>query len=356
MPSKIPKSRPSISILWPQKTSRASLQQHGKYPENNIALLQDEVDDRFEDLKKRKDLKIAEIEAEGSDIEDAYIVDARKEIKALTRENTDVFTVGEWEEDEEEYFVVSKGLSSSEVSTQATVTEHICKVAQDSENKTPTAVGTEKAPKSTNSNITVVDTEAKDTKARSTISEEGKFSDDQLIAWGIEAAQLLSDAFFFRCGFREQDGMVYTPEEWASGVLTKGRPACRASCLLPLKAFLRVNANLGGRELRWILSREVFRMHWSKADEAYRRQNPMAIPVWEIAIHLRNLFETSPDCEAEGIVLKMFRWLTGRPNFESACYDARSMTAKGIQNDLQLRPFLRTAIVSPQEQACIDRL
>ena len=150
--------------------------------------------------------------------------------------------------------------------------------------------------------------------------------------------------------------MVYTPEEWASGVLTKGRPACRASCLLPLKAFLRVNANLGGRELRWILSREVFRMHWSKADEAYRRQNPMAIPVWEIAIHLRNLFETSPDCEAEGIVLKMFRWLTGRPNFESACYDARSMTAKGIQNDLQLRPFLRTAIVSPQEQACIDRL
>ena len=175
-------------MLWPLKTSRAGLQQYGRHPETDIALLQDKADDGFEDLTKTQDLKMIGIEAEGSDIEYTYIVDARKEIEALMKENVDSFTVGEWEE-----------------------------------------------------------------------------------------------------------------------------------------------------------------------DEAYRRQNPITIPVREIAIHLKNLFETSPDCEAEGIVLKMFRWLTGRPTFESACHDMRSMTAKGIQNDLQLRPFLCTAIVSPEEQAYIDR-
>ncbi|MCJ1351403.1 MAG: hypothetical protein MMC33_001387 [Icmadophila ericetorum] len=258
--------------------------------------------------------------------------------------NADAFTVGEWEEDEEDDHVVHRKLASCTPESYSPSTEGSWRLGQCLGKGGSEIVGAEQAPN------------PKTSTAPSLDNKEDKPSGERLIAWGIEAAQLLSDAFFFHCGFRGQNEFAYTKKDLAHGVLIEGKPVSRALSLLHLRSFLKESANLGRRELCWILSRDLFRGVWSEEDSARLRQNPDMIPVWEVAHHLMRMFELAPDYEAEIIILKLFRWLTGRGTFQAAfdCRDTRFMTIRGIQNEVC--PFFRMAYISPEEQAIIDRL
>lgn len=125
---------------------------------------------------------------------------------------------------------------------------------------------------------------------------------------GLLAIRILSDAFFFKCGYKIPWTTPEENEAWDRLKKERGG-GTRVQCIKNSTKKLKEEAKITWPELQEFLQLPVV----AKPDSVFARssQNQAAhsLPVCIMALHLQRLFRAQPDAKAEKVLEKIFVWL-----------------------------------------------
>jgi len=166
---------------------------------------------------------------------------------------------------------------------------------------------------------------------------------------GLLNLRILSDAFFFKCGYRDSRDVVISDEEQKNWKKRSQPNGPKGKCVFGISEQLEREAGLTKMDLRDILQQRAFRGTIRDLDGTTNSTTPMARKgqnaaaheqaIGVVAHHLLRYFRVNPHEEAQLRTEAMFRWVTGLGmKRASAEHDARILTRETILPP-EIQPF-----------------
>jgi hypothetical protein len=147
---------------------------------------------------------------------------------------------------------------------------------------------------------------------------------------GLLAIRILSDAFFYKCGFRAPMTTAAEDAGWEKLKESRGFET-RAQCVFKFVTRLRQEAALTLQELRRFMRLKAVDQPESMLCRDWPNPAAHFVTVGLMAYQLRQAFRANPDETGPIIISKIFWWLCGT-TIEAAINerDMRVMTTEGV--------------------------
>ncbi len=153
----------------------------------------------------------------------------------------------------------------------------------------------------------------------------------------ISSLRILSDAFYYKCGYRDYRDVNISDKEQKDWRKRSQPNGPRSKCVLERSKELEKETGLKKEDLVMILRYKAFGgMEKGNAETSLGREAQNAAAheqcVGVVAYHLARYFNSKPDTDARKRTEAMFKWVTGK-GFEAAAAerDGRILTRESVK-------------------------